>query len=262
MRPKRDESPVWTGAPPGRVRNGRSLASTLLAAVAGWLVAMGAIAGTVTGLTEAGGGTPAPARPAPPAVKNVDTETTTVYTDQQAFLDAVACRALSLESFEDRAASNRIDSSTMVLDDLSITTDNPPQLGVWNERFQGAFATDGVQWLGVEENALVTPHVLTLTFNVMINHFGVNITDYGDFGNGNLEFASDGGDVATAAFSGQPSGNHQFFGIIDSARAFRSVTLTHAVGGEFYGIDEIYFCWRVSPDTPLARRATGRLVPD
>lgn len=253
---------MWTGTTPGLVRKGRSPASTLLAAVAGSLVAMGAIAGAVTGLTEAGGGTPAPARPAPPAVKNLDPETTTVYTDQQAFLDAVACRALSLESFEDRAATNRIDTSSLVLADLSITTDNPPQLGVWNERFQGAFATDGVQWLGVEENALVTPHVMTLTFDVMINHFGVNITDYGDFGSGNLEFASDSGDVATAALSGQPSGNRQFFGIINSARAFRSVTLTHTVGGEFYGIDEIYYCWRVSPDTPMTRRATGRVVPD
>ena len=148
------------------------------------------------------------------------------------------------------------------LSDFTITTDNPPQLGIWDKRYQGAFATDGWQWMGIEENLLVVPHVTTLTFDVFINQFGINITDYGDFGSGNLVFANDIGDQATAAFSGQPSGNLQFFGIINSARAFRTVTLTHPVGGEFYGIDEITYCWQGRPDEPSHRQPSGRVVPD
>ena len=65
-----------------------------------------------------------------------------------------------------------------------------------------------------------------------------------------------------AIASGQPSGNHQFFGIINSSTAFRSVTLTHSVAGEFYGIDEIYFCWEGAPDTPLRRQPSKRVTPD
>jgi hypothetical protein len=223
---------------------------------------MVSVAGVLVGLTETGGGVPAPARPAPPPVKSFDPKVTTVFTDQQSFLDATTCRSISMESFEVRPATNRIDISWLAVADFTITTDNPPQLGIWTGRFQGAFATDGLQWMGIEENALVVPHVTTLTFDGLINHFGINMTDYGDFGGGNLEFASDNGDVATAAFSGQPSGNQQFFGIINSSRAFRSVTLTHSVAGEFYGIDEIYYCWQGSPDTPASRRATGRVEPD
>ena len=172
------------------------------------------------------------------------------------------CRTVSLESFESLAATNQIDATSVVLADFTITTDNPPRLGVWDRRSQGAFATHGSQWLGIEENQLVVPQATTLHFDLPINHFGVNITDYGDFGDGNLEFTGDNGDQATAAFSGQPSGNRQFFGIINSARAFRTVTLTHSIEGEFFGIDEITYCWQGAPDTPERRQSSGRRLPD
>ena len=38
------------------------------------------------------------------------------------------------------------------------------------------------------------PQVTTLSFDVLINHFGLYVTDYGDFGDGNLIFANDAGD--------------------------------------------------------------------
>ena len=166
-----------------------------------------------------------------PAIENFDPKQTSVFTDKETFLDAVVSRTISLESFEELAATNRIDFSTIAVDGFSITTDNPPQLGIWNRLYQGAFATDGHQWMGVEENELIVPQVTTLSFDSLINHFGFYTTDFGDFGDGNLVFANEVGDEATAAFSGEPSGNRQFFGIINSARAFRTVTLTHSVRG-------------------------------
>ena len=216
----------------------------------------------VLGFTETGGGIPAPVSPPHPAVKNFNPKETAVFTDEEAFLASVMCRTISLESFEDLTPTNRIEASTVTVADFTITTDNPPRLGIWNERYQGAFATDGSQWMGIEENLLVVPQVTTLDFDVAINHFAVNITDYGDFGSGNLVFANDVGDEATAAFSGEPSGNHQFFGIINSARSFKTVTLTHSIGGEFYGNDEIYYCWHGAPDSPIRRQPSGRVIPD
>jgi hypothetical protein len=216
----------------------------------------------VVGFTEATGGTPAPVQPPPPAVKHFNPKETSVFTDEASFLSSVSCRTVSLESFEGLAATNTSNRTVITTPDFTVTTDNPPRLGVWDQRFRGSYATHGTQWMGVDEGLLVVPQVTTLTFDVMVNHFGINFTDYGTFGNGNLEFANDIGDVATAALSGQGGGNHQFFGIINSSRAFRSVTLTHSISGEFYGIDEIYYCWQVRPDTPLRRQPSGRVIPD
>jgi hypothetical protein len=212
--------------------------------------------------TETGGATPDPAIPPQPAVRKFNPKGTTVFTDRGAFLDSVSCRTISLESFEDQTPTNAIDASAIQMPDITITTDNPPRLGIWNQRFQGAFATDGVQWMGIEENQLVVPQVTTLAFDSPITHFGVSFTDYGDFGDGNLEFANDIGDQATAALSGEASGNLQFFGIINTARAFRIVTLTHEIAGEFFGVDEIYYCWRGAPEVTINRRSSGRVIPD
>ncbi len=216
----------------------------------------------ILGLTETGGGVPPPPLPPQPAVKNFDPKETVMFTVKEAFLDAVTCRTISLESFESLSATNQINASTLTAAGLTVTTNNPPSLGIWNQRYQGAFATDGTQWMGIEENRLIVPQVITLTFDIPINHFGFYTTDYGDFGNGNLIFNNDAGDEATAASSGLPSGNRQFFGIINSAAAFRTVTLTHSLAGEFFGIDEVYFCWDGRPDTPLRRQTSGRVIPD
>jgi len=147
--------------------------------------------------------------------------------------------------------------------DFTVTTDNPPRLGIWDKRSEGAFATHGSQWMGIEENQGILPQVTTLSFDVLINHFGFSITDYGDFGDGNLIFASDAGDEATAAFSGEPSGNRQFFGIINTGKGFRTITLTHSIRFEFYGVDEIYYCFASgAPEAPASRHSSGRVIPD
>ena len=222
-----------------------------------------AVERTVRAWTETSGAVPEPAVPPQPAIKSFNPKQTSVFTDKEAFLDTVTCSTISLESFEDLAASNQIDVSTIASRHLTITTDNPPRLGIWNERYQGAFATHGSQWMGIEENQLIVPQVTTLRFDVLINHFSIYVTDYGDFGDGNLIFANDAGDEVTAAFSGEPSGNRQFFGIINSSAGFRTVTLTHEIAGEFYGVDEIYYCFAAgAPDTLTNRRSSGRVIPD
>lgn len=222
-----------------------------------------AVERSVRAWTETSGAVPAPAVPPQPAVKSFNPKETAVFTDKEVFLDTVTCNTISLESFEDLTASNQIDASVVMVADFTITTDNPPRLGIWNNGYQGAFATHGHQWVGIEENQLIVPQVTTLSFDVLITHFAISATDYGDFGDGNLIFANDAGDEATAAFSGEPSGNLQFFGIINSSKGFRTVTLTHSIAGEFYGIDEIYYCFAAgAPEAPTNRQSSGRVIPD
>ncbi len=231
------------------------------AALAVFVASLTAVAGSVAWLTETGGGNPIRTALPSPTVERFDPKVTSVFTDRDSFLQAVLCRTVSVESFENLNPTNQTNRSEITTPDFTMTTDNPPRLGIWDQRFQGAFATDGIQWVGVEENALVVPQVTTFHFDRPITHFGLYTTDFGDFGTDDLEFANDTGDVAIAARSGQPSGSRQFFGIITSDRSFRTVTLTHSNQGEFYGLDEVTYCWRGRPDTPFARGGSTRVPP-
>lgn len=212
-------------------------------------------------LTEAEGGTPAPALDPNPVVKRYDTKSTFTFTDQDAFLAAAWCVTVPMESFEELPATNQSNQQTITTPGFTVTTDHPPRLGIWDRRFQDASASDGVQWLGVNENQLVVPQITTFTFNSPINHFGINFSDYGDFGGSDLIYSDSAGNVATAAFSGRPSGNRQFFGIITRHTQFTTVTLVHFVAGEFYGIDEVSYCFAGSPPYDPIRRPTKRLRP-
>jgi len=212
-------------------------------------------------LTEAEGGLPAPAEDPRPPIKRFDPKSTFTFTDQDAFLAAAWCVTVPMESFEDLQATNQSDQDSISVTDFTVTTDNPPRLGIWDRRFQDASASDGTQWLGVNENQLLVPQITTITFAAPINHFGINFSDYGDFGGSNLIYSDSAGNLATAAFSGRPSGNRQFFGIITRHTQFVTVTLVHFVAGEFYGIDEISYCFADSPPYDPIRRPTKRLRP-
>jgi hypothetical protein len=225
-------------------------------------VSAAAVTGTVSRFTEIGGGTPDRSTSPVPVVEVLDPKTTTVFSDRTAFYDASLCRTIGVESFEDLPVTLQTDTAVLSTAGFTITTDHPPRLGVWDRRFEGIVATDGIQWVGIEENKLIVPQVTTFTFDRPINHFGLYMMDYGDFGSDPLEFANDAGDVATAALAGQPSANRQYFGIINSGRSFRTVTLTHSNQGEFYGIDEVAFCWRGRPDEPISRSGAKRVSPD
>ena len=77
--------------------------------------------------TETSGAVPAPAVPPQPAIKSFNPKETSVFTDKESFLDAAACRTISLESFEDLAAFNQINSTAVSVADFTVTTDNPPR---------------------------------------------------------------------------------------------------------------------------------------
>jgi hypothetical protein len=212
-------------------------------------------------LTEAEGGVPAPAvAPSPPS-ERYGTKSTFSFTDQDAFLAATWCVTVPTESFEDLEATNQPDQDSIIVPGFTVTTDNPPRLGIWNRRFQDASASDGAQWLGIDENRLIVPQITTFTFNQPINHFGAKFSDYGDFGDSNLMYADDAGTVATAAFSGRPSGNRQFFGIIALHASFTAVRLLHFTPGEFYGVDEVSYCYADHPPYDPIRRPIKRLRP-
>jgi hypothetical protein len=113
----------------------------------------------------------------------------------------------------------------------------------------------------VNENQLIVPQQTTFTFTAPINHFGIKLSDYGDFGAGDLVYFDSAGTMATAAFSGRPSGNRQFFGIITRHTQFTTVSLIHGLAGEFFGIDEVSYCFADYPPYDPVRRPTKRLTP-
>ncbi len=182
----------------------------------------------------------------------------TTFTDEAAFLASAACDTMLTISFEDQAATNATTLSNLLIPfpTVGLSTNNPPQMGVWDMPSVGAFATDGSNWLGIDESAFLTPMTTTFIFKEGKDHIGINFTDYGDFGGGNLTFTNDIGDVATAAVSGLPDGNSQFFGLINLDNGFTSVTFSHDIGGEFYGIDEIYTCFSL-PQADLVLTKTA-----
>lgn len=233
-----------------------------------WLIAamvflpFTAIDGGAQALTEVGGGAPAPAADPNPPIKRYNPKSTLTFTDQDAFLAAAWCVTVPMESFEDLTATNQSNQESIVVPGFTVTTDNPPRLGIWDGRFQDASASDGIQWLGVNENLLVVPQITTFTFDSPINHFGINLSDYGDFGGSDLVYSDNAGTVATAAYSGRPNGNRQFFGIITRHTQFTTVTLIHFIAGEFYGIDEISYCLADTPPYSQMRRPTGLRIPD
>ncbi len=164
--------------------------------------------------------------------------TTTTYTDEAEFL--TIAWMLDLESFEGEEATNGYSADTIVLTDFSVTGTGQysPCIGIWNEDFVGGFATDGVNWLGYQSDADAQ---LIFEFTEPINAFGINITDWGDFGEGTLTFSNEVSDVFQVSVTPHPNGDLQFFGVINDLVYFTTVTFTQTISGEFYGVDEIYY---------------------
>ncbi len=192
-------------------------------------------------LFEDEGGAPALSEPVlPNSFSGFDT---TTYTDEATFLGAANCTVVNLESFEGEPPTSTSDQSSIALADFTITEIDSPNMGVWNVPQFGGSATDGTQWVGFSYcDDGCNPDIKTLSFSSPINTFGFNISDYGDFGSGNLELANDIGEVFTAATSGGPDGNLLFFGMINNEATFTTITLSATISGEFYGIDEVYYC--------------------
>ena len=165
----------------------------------------------------------------------------TIYNNAQAaFLSDAG--GLNFESFESLTATNSVAGSfSASLPDFTLTAG--PLAGVFNlADYLGTHAIDGSKYVEVEGG---TQQTMTFTFSHAITAFGLTISDYGDIitalGNP-LVFTTNTGFSLSAAFSGRPDANNQFWGFIDNDTPFTSVTLTTAVGpfGDPFSVDAVY----------------------
>jgi hypothetical protein len=166
---------------------------------------------------------------------------TVSFTDRLEFIDSAtnAGIMLGLESFEEFTATNSIDQTTLVADDFTITTDSPPDLGVYDAPASwGAFATDGIKFVGYQSAVDEAVH---FSYNSPIHAWGLDITDIGDFGTGELTFSNDVGDFFTVFVTPGSNGNQIFFGVINPDFAFTHVMLTNTVAGEAFGFDAVAY---------------------
>ena len=158
------------------------------------------------------------------------------FNDEGDFLTAAG--ATELESFEDLVATNALDSITIVTDNFVISTSTgDPDIGIFDISNAGAFATDGSNYVSYQSGENES---IVFTFDNEINAFGLDITDYGDFGSGNLTFSNSAGDMAVAGISGTQNGDQIFFGAVNTDFAFDTVTFTNTILGEGFGVDKIY----------------------
>lgn len=166
------------------------------------------------------------------------------YSDEASFLGAAG--SLSLESFEGEVATNTRTLGSLSLADFNMTMSSGDTMGIFTGDFFGGHATDGDNYAGFSDGHAFVDYA----FNSSINSFGINFTDFGDFGIGSVTFSNDIGDVFTAAISGVPNANEQFFGITTDFN-FTDVRLSQNIAGEFYAVDEIYYGTTSVPEPSL-----------
>jgi hypothetical protein len=172
-----------------------------------------------------------------PESSNVGAAFGVVYNNEAQFL--AASPSLSMESFEGLAATNSLSTYHLSLANFNVTVPGSTDLGVWNGATGwGGHATDGVKFVGYQSAANET---LTIDFVSPITHFGINITDWGDYGSGSLIFSNNAGDSTTIAVAPRANDNELFFGIINTGTPFSQVKILNQISGEGYCFDEIYY---------------------
>ncbi len=155
-----------------------------------------------------------------------------LYTNESTFI--AASGTLGFESFEGLTATNTETAPfSAVLAAFTVSTPAGSPAGVWNTPFLGDHATDGANYIEINQ---FTP-TITFLFSSAINKFGLTITDYGDFTATPLAFSTNAGASGSAAAGSKPDGNEQFFGIIDTT-PFTSITFT---GSDPFAIDGVRF---------------------
>lgn len=171
---------------------------------------------------------------------------TVTFTDEVTFLGA-AGGGLFNESFEGETATNSFSGDSLVLTDFTLTDSSAgTDLGIWSTPSVGGHATDGSNWVGYQSG---TNEILFWDFDFTIDSFGLDITDFGDFGSGSLSFSNDAGDNFVVSLAGGTNGNNQFFGVINSSMSFDHVELLNTIiGGEFYGVDNVYYGTAAVPE--------------
>jgi hypothetical protein len=161
------------------------------------------------------------------------------YSSEAAFLgDAGA--GLSMESFEDLDVGYY--SPSINVADFTVTGDT---LSIWNTPYNGGHATDGVQFMRQSDG-----DTTVFQFNQNVNAFGINITDWGDNGQGVLTFSSDAHAVMQVAVAPLANASELFFGIVDDSLWWDTVTFTQTVPGEGWSYDEVYYGEASSPNVP------------
>jgi PEP-CTERM motif-containing protein len=160
------------------------------------------------------------------------------YTNEANFLgDAGA--GLSMESFEGLDVGYY--GTAINVADFTITGED---LYIKNAPYNGGHATDGVQFVRQSDG-----YNTVFQFNQNMNAFGINIIDWGDWGQGVLTFSSGAHAVMQIAVSPLPDVNEIFFGIIDDSLWWNSVTFSHNIDGEGWSYDEVYY-GSTSPTVP------------
>ena len=162
----------------------------------------------------------------------------TIYNNENVFL--LAASTLQFESFEGLAASNTA-TAGFSRSLTAFTISGSPNAGVLDlVNYLGTHATDGTKYIEVEGGGQQS---LTFLFGAPITEFAVMTTDYGDFTASPMTFVTNGGGSGNAVVGARPDGTDQFFGFIDSANPFTSLTLTTAAGavGDPFSVDRVRF---------------------
>ncbi len=120
----------------------------------------------------------------------------------------------------------------------------------------GQVATDGVQLLVMSNDSGAPSATVSFSYCSPTNHFGINITDYGDSGGtGSLTISTDAGHSYLVATTPLPNGTHIFFGLTDLGVPFSVVFITTTNSYDGIGMDEIYS----TPPPPVPGIETARL---
>ena len=181
----------------------------------------------------------------------------TIYSSEAVFISAAG--TLGFESFEALAVSNSV-AAGFSRSLSAFTISASPTAGVFDlANYLGTHATDGTKYIEVEGGGQQT---MTFLFGSPIIEFGVTITDYGDFAASPMTFVTNGGGSGNAALGSRPDGNDQFFGFIDAAHPFTSLTLSTAAGavGDPFSVDRVRYSAGSPVSTPVPEPASMLLV--
>jgi hypothetical protein len=170
------------------------------------------------------------------------------YSDELSFLAEAG--TVSMESFESLTPTNAPtgDTALIAVTDFTMSVAAADIAVMDLVDLNGQHATDGTNWIVWQSG---TNEILTFDFLFPINSFGINITDFGDFGNGQMTFSNDVGDSFVAAVTPLPNGNALFFGVINSEITFTRVEFLNTVQGEAMGLDEVYYGDNLTDDNTV-----------
>ncbi len=162
------------------------------------------------------------------------TMTFTDRADFHAAAEADGIESMFGDSFEGDVATN--DWQEQVFTSAAGVTYSG-YVGVFESGGWGGSPTDGEHFLATGTN----PY-LTIDLPMPAQALGFDVIDFGDFGAGLLILTLENGESMTAAISGGPNANVQFFGLL-SPVAFTNVVLYSeaASGGDNYSIDHIEY---------------------